>query len=343
VPKIGVVTDVGTVNDKNFNEYTYLGATNGAAAIGAEKPPVVVPKDASEYAKLIQDYVDQGFDTIITIGFNLGADTTAAAAKNPKVTFIGIDQSPICVDAQGNPDKGPDANTAADCDGKAAEVRPNYISLYYAEDQAGYLAGMVAATISKTNVIGAIGGINLCGPCIKYFQGYELGAKSIKPDIKVMTAWVASGFDFNKAFNDPVAGKNFGQQFIKQNKPDVLFQVAGKTGNGVLDAACEAGIYGIGVDVDQALSYPNAAKCTVTSAEKKLATSVETTIKALYAATAKPGDNYWSAAQNGIGYAPFHEFESLYTPELKAALDSAFFAMQAGTLKTCPDNCGKLE
>ena len=63
--------------------------------------------------------------------------------------------------------------------------------------------------------------------------------------------------DFVKAFNDPVTGKNFGQQFIAQNKPDVLFQVAGKTGNGILEAACEAGILGVGVDVDQALSYPN--------------------------------------------------------------------------------------
>ena len=67
-------------------------------------------------------------------------------------------------------------------------------------------------------------------------------------------------------------------------------------------------------------------------------------IKDLYAGTAKPGDNLWNAANFGIGYAPFHEFESsLYTPELKAALQSAIFAMEAGTLKTCPDNCGKLE
>src|SRR3989454_6805316 len=62
--KIGVATDVGTVNDKNFNEYTYVGAKNGATALGAAEPPVVVPKDSSEFAKNIQSYVDQGFDII---------------------------------------------------------------------------------------------------------------------------------------------------------------------------------------------------------------------------------------------------------------------------------------
>src|SRR5712692_5244917 len=69
--KIGVVTDVGTVNDKNFNEYTYKGAQAGAKDIGAAEPPVVVPKDASEYAKDIQAFVDQKFDVIVTVGFNL--------------------------------------------------------------------------------------------------------------------------------------------------------------------------------------------------------------------------------------------------------------------------------
>src|SRR5207249_1553167 len=107
----------------------------------------------------------------------------------------------------------------------------------------------------------------------------------------------------------PVTGKNFGAQFITTNKVDVLFQVAGKTGNGILDAACDAGIYGIGVDVDQALSYPNASKCTVTSAEKKLSLSVSTDIANIVAGTQKGGDTHWDAKRDGIGYSPFHDLE----------------------------------
>ncbi len=125
----------------------------------------------------------------------------------------------------------------------------------YPEDQAGYLAGIVAASATKSGIIGAIGGVALCGPCIRYIQGYELGAKSVNPDIKVKVAWVTAS-DFVKGFYDQAGGKTFGEQFIKQNPGiDVLFQVAGKTGNGVIDAACAAGINAIGVDVDQYQSY----------------------------------------------------------------------------------------
>jgi len=208
---------------------------------------------------------------------------------------------------------------------------------------------MVAAEMSKTDSIGAIGGITLCGPCIRYIQGYELGAKSIKPDIKVATAYVTES-DFAKAFDDPATGQSFGAQFIQQNKPDVLFQVAGKTGNGILAAACDAGILGVGVDVDQALSNPPTAKCTVTSAEKKLSKSVAADIAAIVAGTAKGGDDHWDAKRDGIGYSPFHDLESSVPADLARKLDAAYAAMQAGTLKTCPSkadgdavDCGKLK
>lgn len=316
--KIGVASDVGTIDDKNFNEYTYQGAKNAAAALGAAEPPFVVPKDATQYVPDIQSFVDKGFDIIVTAGFANGTATNCVAKLNPDIWFIGIDQGP-----------GP------------SPALPNYMAVSYQEDQAGYLAGMVAATISKSGTIGAIGGITLCGPCIRYIQGYQLGAQSINPNIKVVTSYVTTS-DFTKAFNDPVTGKSYGAQFITQNKPDVVFQVAGKTGNGILDAACDAGILGVGVDVDQALSYPNAAKCTVTSAEKKLSKSVEFDINAILGGTAKGGDDHWDAARDGVGYSPFHDLASQVPTDLAAKLDAAFAQMKAGTLKTCPANCGSL-
>jgi basic membrane protein A len=334
--KIGVVTDVGTVNDKNFNEYTYLGAKNGAAAIGADEPPVTVPKDSSEYASAIQAYVDDGYDIIVTAGFNLGVATTQAAHDNPDVWFIGVDQGPPCVNAEGLPD------TTFACAGDAAALLPHFVALSYQEDQAGYLAGMAAASASETGTIGAIGGITLCGPCIRYIQGFQLGAESINPDIKVVFGWVTES-DFVKAFNDPVTGKSFGQQFLQQNPDvDVLFQVAGKTGNGVLDAACEAGIWGIGVDVDQALSYPNAAACTITSATKSLALAVETDIRQIVDGTMAGGDDHWDATRDGVGYAPFHDNADALPADMVELLDAAFAEIKAGTLVTCPEKCGDI-
>ena len=333
--KIGVVTDIGTLNDKGYNEYSFKGAVDGAAAIGAPAPQSTVPKDASEYAADIQAFVDQKYDVIVTVGFNMTGDTVKAAKANPTIHFVGVDQSPVCVDEQGN------ADSTFACKGDAKTVLPNYTSLYFAEDQAGYLAGIVAAYASKVGSIGAIGGTTLCAPCVRYIQGYELGAKSVKADIKVKSAYVTSDFSA-AAFNDPAGGKAFGQTFIKANKADVLFQVAGKTGNGVLEAACAAKIYGIGVDVDQwtSIGAPGNA-CIITSAEKHVESAVNQAITGIAGSSLAAGDVLYNAANDGIGVSDFHDKASLFGPEVKTALDAALAGMKDGSLKTCPDtDCG---
>jgi basic membrane protein A and related proteins len=331
---IGVVTDIGTLDDKNYNEYTDKGVLAAAAAIGAPVPPAVVPKDASQYATLIQAYIDQKYNMIVTVGFNLGAATGAAAVKNKDITFVGVDQGPICLKADGSQD------FTAPCPLDPKTVAPNYISIDFQEDQAGYLAGIIAASVSKTGTIGAVGGTTLCAPCVRYIQGYTLGAQSINPAIVVKSAYVTSDFS-NAAFNDPVGGKKFGQSFITTNKPDVLFQVAGKTGNGILDAACDANIYGVGVDVDQALSYPNAAKCIVTSAEKHLQLATGTVIQQIAAGEKLAGDVLFDAKAQGIGVSPGHDLAALITPDIQSKVDAAMAAMVAGTLGTCPaTGCG---
>ena len=248
---------------------------------------------------------------------------------------MGVDQSPICVDPTG----APDATFA--CKGDAKTLLPNYTSLYFAEDQAGYLAGIVAAYASKANIIGAIGGTTLCAPCVRYIQGYELGAKSVKPTIVVKSSYVTRDFSA-AAFNDPAGGKVFANTFIKSNKVDVLFQVAGKTGNGVLEAACASNIYGIGVDVDQWVSLGAPANaCIITSAEKHVESAVNQAIMGISAGSLAAGDVLFNAANDGIGASPFHDKASLFGPEVQAALDTALAGMKAGTLKTCPDTgCG---
>ncbi|MHB8960230.1 MAG: BMP family ABC transporter substrate-binding protein [Candidatus Limnocylindrales bacterium] len=336
--KIGVVTDIGTLNDKGYNEYTFKGAEDGATAIGAAAPQSIVPKDASEYAADIKQFIDQKYDIIVTVGFNLTNDTVAAAKANPSIHFVGVDQSPVCVDPQGNPD-----STFA-CKGDAKTLLPNYTSLYFAEDQAGYLAGIVAAYASKNKSIGAIGGTTLCAPCVRYIQGYDMGAKSVTPDIKVTAAYVTNDFSA-AAFNDPAGGKAFATTFISTNKPDVLFQVAGKTGNGILEAACQKGIYGIGVDVDQYVSLGAATDptygCIITSAEKHVESATSQAIQEIAAKTLSAGDVLFSAANDGIGVSDFHDKASMFGPEVTQALNTALAGMKSGTLKTCPaTGCG---
>jgi len=332
--KIGVVTDVGTVNDKNFNEFTYLGAKDGASAIGAVEPPVVVPTSDAEYATMIQSFVDQEFDVIVSTGFNLIPQTAAAAKANPDVWFIGVDHAP-CINATGDVDP-----SFADCSGDVATLLPKYIAINYAEDQAGYLAGVVAASASESGIIGAIGGVELCGVCIRYIQGYIAGAKSVNPEISVKVAWISAS-DFGKGFADQAGGKTFGQQFIQQNAGiDVLFQVAGLTGNGVVDAACEAGINAIGVDVDQHESYPASQACILTSAEKHLATSVSESIKGIADGSAKGGLAFFNATNDGIGVSPFYDAASKLPADIQTTLDAATAGLSDGSIESCPDPCG---
>jgi len=334
--KIGVVTDVGKVNDKNFNQYSYAGAVAGAVAIGAKTPSVVVPTKPADYEPDLQAYVDQGYNIIVAVGFNLQSATAKLAKANKDIWFIGVDHNP-CINAAGDVDPA-----FKDCTGVIADLIPNYIAINYQEDQAGYLAGIVAASISKSGIIGAVGGVAVCGPCVRYIQGYYLGAQSVNPAIKMKSAWVSAS-DFVKGFADQAGGTAYGEQFIKQNPGiDVVFQVAGLTGNGVIDAACAAGINAIGVDVDQYASYPASQKCIATSAEKHLAVSVATSIKQVSDKSAKGGLVFYNAANDGIGVAQFTNAASSVA-DLQSKIDAALAGMKDGSITTCPPapECGK--
>ena len=319
--KIGLVTDVGTLDDKNFNEYSWIGAQQGATAIGAPEPRAVITTGSADYETNIQTLIDDDSNLIVTVGFALGAATLAAATENPDVHFIGVDQFQA----------GEDFITGAGL--------PNYESLIFSEAQAGYLAGIVAANISASNQIAAIGGSGTIPPVVNYMRGYENGAKSVKEDITVHLKYVSD--DLTVAFNDPTTGKSFTDQFLAQNgEVDVLFQVAGKTGNGVLESIEAAGIYGIGVDVDQWQSTHAQAECIVTSAEKKLTKAVSDGIIAFGGDEPRSGNVPYGADNDGIGVAPYYQFDgNVITEEIKTAVQEAFDSMAAGTLDPCqPSN-----
>jgi basic membrane protein A len=322
--KVGVVTDVGQLEDKSFNQASNEGAIAAADAVGGTHD-VIVTQNISDYGANIQSFVDKNFDVIVTVGFLIGTDTAKAAKANPKIHFVGVDQG-VCVDETGAPD-----STFA-CKGDAATLLPNYQGIVFAEEQAGYLAGIVAASITKSGKIAAVGGTNVPA-VVAYNAGYVAGAKSVKPDVK--TLYQETDPDPTKGFNDPAKGKAIATTFIGQGA-DVIFQIAGLTGQGALEAACaKTGVWGIGVDVDQAVSIPTAAKCIVTSAEKKLKDTVTSVVKSVADSTFKAGTVTYNAASTppAIGLSPYHDNASLITPEIQALVDKAFADMAAGTLK----------
>ena len=264
-PKVGMVTDIGQLEDKSFNEFSWKGVQDGAKAVGGTAN-VIVTKDTADYKQNIQQFVDQKYDVIVTVGFLIGTDTLNAAKANPNIQFFGVDQF-------------------------VADPAPaNYQGLIFAENQAGYLAGIVAANITKSGKIGAVGGRSDVPPVVSYIAGYQAAAKAEKPNIQVLV-------NYTEDFNAPDKGEASAKTMIGQGA-DVIFQVAGLTGAGALRAACNAKVWGIGVDVDQYLSLPDAKACIVTSAEKKLQTATTEAIKR-FKDKGKQSGNFVNDAKNG--------------------------------------------
>ena len=308
--KVGMVTDIGQLEDKSFNEFSWKGVQDGAKAIGGTAQ-VIVTKDQADYKQNIQTFVDQKYDIIVTVGFLIGTDTLTAAQKYPDIQFFGVDQF-ICVPKDAN-DK--------ECKG---ELPKNYQGLVFNEAQAGYLAGVVAGTITKSGKIGAVGGRSDVPPVVNYIKGYENGAKSVKSNITV-------SINYTEDFNAPDKGEASAKTMIAQGV-DVIFQVAGLTGAGALRAACNAKIYGIGVDVDQWQSLPDAKGCIITSAEKHLQSATADAIKR-FKDKGKQGGNFTNDATNaGIGASEIRNLSPIpagLQDKIKQATDD----MKSGKLK----------
>jgi basic membrane protein A len=305
--KIGLVTDVGQLEDKSFNEFTYAGMLDAAEALGAETD-VIITEEVADYKDNMQAFVNEGYDIIVTPGSLIGTATYEMALENPDVYFVGIDQ---------------DTST---------EETPNFQGVVFREDEAGYLAGIVAATITESDVIGAVGGTMLPA-VVRYIDGYINGARSVNPDVEVLSQEASPQPEIG--FNTPDLGGEIASQMIDLGA-DVIFQVAGGTGVGVLEATCQAGSYGIGVDVDQTLSLPpQAAECVVTSAEKKLQDTTSSVIQSIADGTFEGGVKTYDVSSDppAIALSTFQEtYADLLTPELQAALDAAIAGFIDGSI-----------
>jgi basic membrane protein A len=328
-PWIGVVTDVGQLEDKSFNQFSNAGAVDAAAATGGTHR-VIVTEEIADYDANIGTFVDEGFDAITTVGYLIGSNTLDAALANPDVFFSGIDQF-ICVNEEGQPDVPADGSDPT-CAGDAAAAVPNYQGIIFNEAQPGFMVGVVAAHLSETGVIGAVGGTNL--PAVVAFRdGYYNGAIWANPDIEVL--YTETDPKAEIGFNSPERGAEIAGQMLDLDA-DVIFQIAGGTGVGALEVTCAEGAYGIGVDVDQSQSLPTqAAECVVTSAEKKLQDTVNAVVSSTQDGSFQGGNAFYNLASDppGVGISPFQEkYADLLTDELQADLDAAVAGMIDGSI-----------
>jgi basic membrane protein A len=302
--QIGLVTDVGRVNDRSFNQSAWQGVQNAAATLGLPEESIkyIETMDAKDYADNMQQFIDNDYDVIVTVGFALGEATIAAAQENPDIFFIGVDQV-------------------------QPETLPNLTGLVFYEDQSGFLAGALAAHLTESGTIAAVLGTDLVPPVVAYKEGYEAGARYINPDINIISTYHPG--ELSQAFVDPEWGAATAKQAIDQGA-DVIFGAGGQTGNGALqEVATQEGLYCIGVDTDQWETLPAAHPCLVSSAIKPITSGVEVLIAAV-ADGSFPGGEYREAG----GLAPFHDFEEEIPQEVKDDLARIDAGLKDGSITT---------
>jgi basic membrane protein A len=298
--KVGLVTDIGGLNDRSFNTLANKGLQDAEAQLGITGR-VLASKSNADYVPNLSTLAQQKYDLVIGVGF-LMADAVGTVAKkfpNTKFAIIDVDQTSL---------KGKPANVEG---------------LLFKEQQSGYLAGVLAASYAKDNAIKAIStvGGQKIPPVDHYIAGFQAGAKKVDPSIKTLNA-------YSQDFVDQAKCKEIALNQIQQGSK-VVFQVAGQCGLGAIDAAKEKGVQAIGVDADQSYLGPQ----VLTSAIKKVDVAVFDTVKEVQADGFKAGTNAtFEVSNDGAGLGKISADGTQY----QAAVDAAKKELADGTV-TPPD------
>ena len=307
-----MVSDAGGFDDKSFNQLGYEGLTEAADELGAE-PNTVESADETVYTSNIDSLVGQGCNLIVTVGFLLADATGVAAEQHPDVDFATID----------------DASNTAD------NVRP----ITFNTSEAAFLAGYAAASFSKTGVVGTMGGLNIPTVTIfmdGYVDGVEYYNEQKDADVQVVGWDVENpeGGTFTGGFEAGTQAKASAQTLIDQDA-DVIMAVGGPIYQSAAQAIRDSGedIVMVGVDSDTYETDPANADLMLTSVLKgiKQATSDVVT-------SAAEGDftneAYVGTLENeGVGIAPFHDYESEVDPALQDELDEISAGIIAGDIE----------
>ena len=288
--RAALVLDTGGVDDKSFNAAAWAGLQKAQAELGLGKDDAryVESKDPSEYKQKLSAFASQGYDVVFAVGYKMEDALKEVSAQFPNVKFAIVD-------------------------GNAPEGSQNCTALQFKEEQGTFLAGYVAALVSKSHTIGFVGGEEI--PLIKKFQaGYMAGAKAagLDPATQVKVAYTGD-------WNDQSKGKSQALQEFGAGA-DVVFQAAGKAGLGVIQAAREkgTGFYAIGVDQDQDGEAPGRV---LTSMVKHIDTAVFDTVKKVQAGQFTPGKHIYDLKEGGIGLSEMKHTKQDLSADVSAKLE----------------------
>jgi basic membrane protein A len=304
--KVGLVTDIGGLNDHGFNQLAYQGLLRAEKTLGITGS-VVQSQAQSDYVPNLSNFARNGYNLVIAVGYLMQDAVERVSKEFPNTKFLIIDS--------------------------AITNRKNVTSAIFSTQECGYLVGALAGLVEKdkalklpglahNNIIGVVGGISI-PPVNTYIAGYYQGAMATDPNIKILRGYTGN-------FNDPAAGKQLTLAQHSQGA-DIVFMDAGGTGLGGIQAAKQGNFYAIGVDTDQAYLAPHHV---LTSAVKGVNTSVYDTIAALTKGKFRPGISTFDLQNHGVGIGTIL---SSVPAKFKAEIAKLAAEIASGKIKVSPN------
>ncbi|MEM8570505.1 MAG: BMP family ABC transporter substrate-binding protein [Pseudomonadota bacterium] len=281
-----VIFDLGGKFDRSFNQASYEGAERFSEETGIEYRDFELQNDAQR-EQALRRFAQRGYDPVVVAGFSNASAMESVAAEFPDTRFVIVD---------------------------AVVDLPNVRSVVFNEHEGSYLVGVLAALASESDTIGFVGGMDI--PLIQKFAcGYVQGAKATNNDIEVIQNMTGNT---GQAWNDPRGGEIAKTQIDRG--ADVIYHAAGATGIFVLQAAADAGVFGIGVDSNQNHLHPGQV---LTSMTKRVDNAVYDAMMDVQNGEWSTGVVVMGLAEEGVGFAVDEHNEALITPEMAAAVSEA--------------------
>ncbi len=292
-----IVYSVGGKFDGSFNESAYNGVQRYTEASGKTVVEFELDRD-SQSVQMLRSFAGRGDAPIVAIGFNQANAVNQVAPQFPNVNFAIVD---MVVD------------------------QPNVRSYVFKEQEGAYIAGLLAAMASKSGTVGFVGGMDI--PIIRRFLcGYKQGALAANPDTKVIYNMTG---DTPAAFADPVRGAELAGSQIERGA-DVVIQAAGGTGLGVLQAAADAGVLGIGTDSNQNGLHPGKV---LTSIRKRVDNAVFDSFQSAEEGVFEPGIQVLGLAEGGMDWVLDDNNKDVITRDMKMAADAAVSGISDGSIQ----------
>jgi basic membrane protein A len=306
-----LVTDTGGIDDRSFNASAWKGMQQAQQSLGADVK-YLQSQQQTDYPSNINQFISQGCDLIVTVGFLMGDATKAAAAQHPDQKFAIIDFA---------------------YDKPIANVK----SLTYQTDQAAFLGGYLAAGMTKTGKVGTFGGAKI-PPVTIYMDGFAEGVDYYNQkhgkNVQVL-GWnpkTQNGL-FTGDFTDQGKGKSFANNLLQQGAA-IILPVAGSVGLGAAAAVQQANKWMEWVDTDGCVSAQQYCKLFITSVTKNIANSVESVMKDVSSGSFDATKGYVGTLENdGVGISPYHDFDSQVPSDLKSEVDQLKQDIISGKVK----------